>query len=146
MVHYYLFIAEPGQLSLATRFYKVAVGSSKRDENARDFLRDFAVVSNMYFTLFDYQARDFLAKIAKSIAPENVICPLDYLRFGECKVYDLFMYFSYGQPLREKSGSCKARALFRATFCPEFLSSNISKNQASHLPSLETYKTYVYGK
>ena len=145
MVHYYLFIAEPGQLTLATRFYKVAVGSSERDEKARNFLRDFAIVSNMFFTIFDYQARDFLAKIANSVAPAGTICPLDFLVFKECKVYDLFRYFQYGVPLCSKSGTRKARALFHAQFSPAAALPRISKKSASHLPSFPTYKTYVYG-
>lgn len=145
MVHYYLFIAEPGQLTLATRFYKVAVGSSERDEKARDFLRDFAIVSNMYFTIFDYQARDFLAKIANSVAPAGTICPLDFLVFKECKVYDLFRYYQFGVPLCSKSGTRKARALFHAQFSPAAALPRISKKSASHLPSFPTYKTYVYG-
>lgn len=145
MVHYYLFIAEPGQLTLATRFYKVAVGSSERDEKARDFLRDFAIVSNMYFTIFDYQARDFLAKIANSVAPAGSICPLDFLVFKECKVYDLFRYFQFGVPLCSKSGTRKARALFHEQFSPAAALPRISKKSASTLPSFLTYKTYVYG-
>ena len=145
MVRYYLFIAEPGQLTLATRFYKVAVGSLERDEKARNFLRDFAIVSNMYFTIFDYQARDFLAKIANSVAPAGTNCPLDYLVFKECKVYDLFRYFQFGVPLCSKSGTRKARDLFHAQFSPAAVSPRISKKSASHLPSFITSKTYVYG-
>lgn len=67
MKTYYLMIVADGEISSATRFYKVGVGTSKRDASCLQFLQMWCNAHGQYFARIDAEVDDFQQKIAKSI-------------------------------------------------------------------------------
>lgn len=67
MKTYYLLIVADGVISSATRFYKVGVGTSKRDASCLHFLQMWSNAHGQYFAKIDAAVDDFQQRIAKSI-------------------------------------------------------------------------------
>lgn len=64
MTHYYLYIEEDGaQLSLSTRFYKVAIGRNTRHDQARLELTRIAKVRGHFFRLWDDVTDAFFTRL-----------------------------------------------------------------------------------
>lgn len=67
MKTYYLLIVADGVISSATRFYKVGVGTSKRDASCLHFIQMWSNARGHYFARIDADVDDFQQRIAKSI-------------------------------------------------------------------------------
>jgi len=67
MKTYYLMIVADGEISSATRFYKVGVGTSKRDASCLHFLQMWSNARGHYFAKINADVDDFQQRIAKSI-------------------------------------------------------------------------------
>lgn len=67
MTHYYLYIQAGVQLDAATRFYKVGIGSSKRQLHLHAWLEAFAVEHGHFFMIWNQAACDFFTKCRDSI-------------------------------------------------------------------------------
>lgn len=67
MKTYYLLIVAEREISSATRFYKVAVGQSKRAEACLQFLQMWSNAHGHYLARIDADVDDFQQRIAQSI-------------------------------------------------------------------------------
>lgn len=67
MKTYYLLIVAEREISSATRFYKVAVGQSKRDAACLQFLQMWSNAHGHYLARINADVDDFQERIAQSI-------------------------------------------------------------------------------
>lgn len=67
MKTYYLMIVADREINSATRFYKVGVGTSKRDASCLHSLQMWCNAHGHYFARIDADVDDFQQRIAKSI-------------------------------------------------------------------------------
>lgn len=64
MTHYYLYIDEDSaQLSLSTKFYKVAIGHNPRHDRARNELSEISRERGHYFRLWDKVTDEFFTRL-----------------------------------------------------------------------------------
>lgn len=66
MTRYYLLIAEEKELSVQSRFFRVAVGQSTRDQKLLQALSFFVASRKWYFERWSNAVDSFLSKIAES--------------------------------------------------------------------------------
>lgn len=67
MKTYYLLIVAEREISSATRFYKVAVGKSKRDASCLQFLQMWSNAHGHFLARIDVEVDDFQLRLAQSI-------------------------------------------------------------------------------
>ena len=81
MTHYYYLIAAGRVIDDTTKYYKIAVGTSKQAN--RDYLSILAMATekNWYFEIVSPKSTEFVTKIAESVADSQVTLPLLSLHF-----------------------------------------------------------------
>lgn len=81
MTHYYYLIAAGRVIDDTTKYYKIAVGTSKQAN--RDYLTILALATekNWYFEVVSQKSTEFVTKIAESVAESQVTLPLLSLHF-----------------------------------------------------------------
>lgn len=67
MMTAYLMICSGKRITISSKFYKVFVGSSKKDANYLRFLEKYASKRGYYLQKYDNDAADFFDKIADSL-------------------------------------------------------------------------------
>lgn len=67
MTHYYLYIMCDATLDDNSRFYKVSIGESEREQKHYLFLESYAMEHGHFFALWDWNAIEFLKKCLDSI-------------------------------------------------------------------------------
>lgn len=80
MIHYYLMIIAGKVVDDSTTFYKVGVGSSKRDKLALCKLSEFAAANGHYMHIMDNETTEFLGKIADSLGKQVYELPTSVVR------------------------------------------------------------------
>lgn len=79
MTHYYLYIDEDGaQLSLSTKFYKVAIGHNPRHDRARHELTKISKDRGHYFRLWDDETDEFFTRLNNGF--ENFLSRASWFR------------------------------------------------------------------
>lgn len=79
MTHYYLYIDEDGaQLSLSTKFYKVAIGHNPRHDHAKRELTQLAKERGHYFRLWDKVTDEFFTRLNNGF--ENFLSRVSWCR------------------------------------------------------------------
>ena len=79
MTHYYLYIEEDSpQLSLSTKFYKVAIGHNPRDNRARHELTEISKKRGHYFRLWDDETDEFFTRLNNGF--ENFLSRVSWCR------------------------------------------------------------------
>lgn len=88
MTHYYYLIAAGRVIDDTTKYYKIAVGTSKQAN--RDYLTILALASekNWYFEIVSPKSTEFVTKIAESVAGSQVTLPLLSLHFQKMSARD----------------------------------------------------------
>lgn len=81
MTHYYYLIAAGRVIDDTTKYYKIAVGTSKQAN--RDYLTILALATekNWYFEIVSPKSTEFVTKIAESVTDSQVTLPLLSLHF-----------------------------------------------------------------
>lgn len=69
MKHYHLYIKAGVQIDENTEFYKVAIGTSEREQKHRAWLESYAMEHGHLFMMWDAAAVDFLDRCISSLAP-----------------------------------------------------------------------------
>ena len=69
MTHYYFYIDAGQSIDLTTKFYKVAVGESKRERSVLNRLSQYATAHGHYFSLVNQQSFDFVQNCIRSLEP-----------------------------------------------------------------------------
>lgn len=69
MKHYHLYIKAGVQIDQDTEFFKVAIGTSGREQKISAWLESYAMEHGHLFIVWDALAADFLTKCFASIAP-----------------------------------------------------------------------------
>lgn len=69
MTHYYFYIDAGQSIDLTTKFYKVAVGESKRERSVLKHLTQYAAAHGHYFSLVNQQSFDFVQNCIRSLEP-----------------------------------------------------------------------------
>lgn len=88
MTHYYYLIAAGRVIDDTTKYYKIAVGTSKQAN--RDYLTILALATekNWYFALVSQKSTEFVNKIAESVTESQVTLPLLSLHFQKMSARD----------------------------------------------------------
>lgn len=107
MTHYYYLIAAGRVIDDTTKFYKIAVGTSKQADRDYLYILALATEKNWYFKLVSQHSTDFVNKIAESVAGSQVALPLLSLHFQKLSARDFVR--SQKQHISEplKSYSCR---------------------------------------
>lgn len=69
MKSYYLYIKAGLEIDLETRFFKVGIGASKRDQKIRTWLEAYAIEHGHFFCVWSYHAAEFYRKCSIQIGP-----------------------------------------------------------------------------
>jgi len=67
MKYYYLYIKAGLEIDLETRFFKVGIGASKRDQKIRAWLEAFAIEHGHFFCIWSEHAAQFFLKCRNQI-------------------------------------------------------------------------------
>ena len=67
MKSFYLLITAANCITLSSKYYKIAAGTSKRDQQALSYMRFYAVNKGYYFSVWNNDSAEFVYKIATSL-------------------------------------------------------------------------------
>lgn len=70
MTRYYLYIMAGLELDNSTRFYKLSIGESERQDRVRAWLEAYALEHGHFFALCDRSCVDFLDSCLRSVAKD----------------------------------------------------------------------------
>lgn len=87
MKSYHLLIVAGACISLDTKFYKVAIGTSKKDVRYSQFIQEYAATHGHFFAIWSEETSIFLEKIAASLSQQ-----LHELPFHKINVSDLVTF------------------------------------------------------
>lgn len=78
MTHYYFYIDAGQAIDLTTRFYKVAIGESRRERSVLNHLTQYAADHHHYFSLVNQESTSFFHNCLSSLAPS--VPTVQYIR------------------------------------------------------------------
>lgn len=70
MTSYYLYIMAGLELDNSTRFYKLSIGESEREDRVRAWLEAYALEHGHFFALCDGYCADFLDSCLRSVSKD----------------------------------------------------------------------------
>lgn len=73
MTHYHLYIDAGATIDSTSRFYKVAIGTSRQALRDQHFLLHHAAAHNHYFVIWSHEVDVFLSKIKISLYPDSIL-------------------------------------------------------------------------
>lgn len=107
MTHYYYLIEAGRVIDDTTKFYKIAVGTSKQAN--RDYLTILALATekNWFFEIVSPKSTEFVTKIAESVAGPQVELPLLSLHFRLLSARDFVRSQKQNISVPLTSNSCR---------------------------------------